>query len=43
MFCPDVSNEGLSSVVIPIGPFIGVIYGGSCSKLWLKLEAYDPA
>lgn len=43
MFCPDASNEGLSSVVIPINGPVGVIYGGSCSKLWLKLEACDPA
>lgn len=39
MFCPDP----LSSAVIPISGATGAIHGESCSKLWIKLEACDPA
>lgn len=43
MFCPDASVDTLSSAGIPISGAIGAVNGESCCKLWLKLEACDPA
>lgn len=43
MFCPDASSDALSSAVIPVSSAIGAIHGEICSKLWLALEACDPA